>query len=194
VATLDDIVVILRKSPAPLTVAEIASEAGSDIRSCDALLWDNPEHFVWQPGHKWTVSRGRTHVRRSDPPLTPDARSPDTPGAAQNQLRAVTLSTGLTIAVDRRPLDSDAVFTVRSIGNRIALTLNSAHEVFTELPMPFAGAPEESSYKQLCEVLLSAWALYEDAIPEGPARRGAQDARSFWGRRVVEMLRESNDD
>jgi len=194
VVTLDDIVGILRKSPAPLTISEIASEAGSDIRSCDALLWDNPEHFVWQPGHKWTVSRTRTHVRRSDPPLTPDARSPDTSGAARSQLRAVTLSTGLTIAVDRRPLDSDAVFSVRSTGNRIALTLNSAHEIFTELPMPFAGAPEESSYKQLCEVLLSAWALYEDGIPEGPARRWAQDARSFWGRRVVEMLRESSDD
>lgn len=192
-AMLDDIVRILAGSPAPLTVADIAREAGSDIRTCDAILWDNPQRFVWQPGHKWAVAKTRSHLPRSDLPLTPDSRSTDTTGAARKQLRAVTLSSGLTIAVDRDPLDSDTFFSVRSIGDRIALTLNSGHEVFTELPTPFEGTSEEFSYKKLCEVLLSAWALYEDGLPEGSARRGAQDARLFWGRRVVEMLRESSD-
>jgi hypothetical protein len=191
--TLDDIVRILRDSPAPLTVAEIASDAGSDTRACDAVLWDNPEYFVWQPGHRWTLARTRSHVSRGDLPEVVDARSADASGVNQSQLRALTLSNGLTIAVDRRPLDSDAFFAVRSIGNRIALTLNSSHEVFTELPSPFEGTLEDSPYKTLCEVLLSAWALYEDGIPEGPARRGAQDARLLWGRRVLEMLRESSD-
>lgn len=192
--TLDDIVSILRAAPAPLNVAEIASEAGCDIRSCDALLWDNPECFVWQPGHKWTVARTRSHVRRKKVPVTPDARSASSTEASQKQLRAVTLSSGLTIDIDRRPLDSDAFFSVRSAGNRIVLTLNSEHEMFVEFPMPFEGPSEGLPFKALCEVLLSAWALYEDSIPEGSARRGAQDARLLWGRRVFEMLRESSDD
>ena len=192
--TLDDVVSILRKSPVPLTVSDIASEAGGDVRSCDALLWDNPEQFVWQPGHKWTLARTRAHVRRTDPAAAPDARSTDSISSSQSSLRAVTLSSGLTVNIDRRPLDTDAFFSVRSAGNRIALTLNSSHEVFAELPLPFEGASKDDPYKALCEVLLTAWALYEDGSPEGSTRRSAQDARLFWGRRVVEMLRESGDD
>lgn len=192
--TLDDVIRILRNSPAPLTVSEIASAAGGDVRSCDALLWDNPEKFVWQPSHKWTLARTRAHVRRTDPPVAPDARSNDTESSSQASLRALTLSSGLTVSIDRRPLDTDAFFSVRSVGNRIALTLNSSHEVFAELPLPFEGASADDPYKALCEVLLTAWALYEDGIPEGSTRRSAQDARLFWGRRVVEILRESGDD
>lgn len=188
--TLDAIVGILRNSPVPLTVSDIAVAAGGDIRSCDALLWDNPEQFVWQPGHKWTLARTRAHVRRVDLPAVPDARSTDTISSSQSSLRALTLSSGLTVNIDRRPLDTDAFFSVRSVGNRIALTLNSSHEVFAELPLPFEGITEDDPYKALCEVLLTAWALYEDGIPEGSSRRNAQDARLFWGRRVVEMLRE----
>lgn len=192
--SLEDIARVLRDSRAPLTVGDIASKVGGDVRSCDAILWDNPEHFVWQPDKKWMLARKRSHVRRGVPPVTPDSRSAAAAGAPNKQLRATTLSNGLTIEVDRRPLDSDAFFSVRSVTNRIALTLNSSHEVFDELPMPFEGAPADSPYKALCEVLLSAWALYEDGISDPAIRRHAQDSRLAWGRRVFEMLRESRDD
>ncbi len=191
---LEDILRILRESRTPLSVPEIAKEVGADVRVCDAILWQNTELFVWQPGHRWTVARTRSHSRRHDLPETADARGTESTGASQGQLRALTLSSGLTVVIDRRPLDSDAFFSVRSVGNRIALTLNSSHEVFSELPLPFDGVSVDSPYKNLCEVLLSAWALYEDGIPEGSARRAVQDSRLFWGRRVVEMLRESRDD
>jgi hypothetical protein len=191
--TLEDILRVLRESRTPLSVPEIAKEVGAEVRACDALLWQNTEDFVWQPGHRWTVARTRSHSRRHELPETPDARAADST-APQDQLRALTLSSGLTIAIDRRPLDSDAFFSVRSVGNRIALTLNSSHEVFSELPLPFDGVSVDSPYKTLCEMLLSAWALYEDGIPEGSARRAAQESRLFWGRRVVEMLREPGDD
>lgn len=191
---IDDVVRILRNSPTPLTVADIALEAGAHVRTCDALLWDNPEHFVWQPGHKWALARTRSHVRRADLPVAPDVRSQDAASSPQSPLRALTLSSGLIVKVGRRPLDTDAFFVVRSVGNQIMLTLNSGHEVFADLPLPFENSSEDDPYKSLCEVLLTAWALYEDGIPEGATRRSAQDARLFWGRRVVEMVRESGND
>lgn len=192
--TLDDIVRALRESLTPLSVADIASKTGGDIRSCDAILWQNPEQFVWQPGHRWTLARSKSHVPRINMATAQDARSSESAaGALQNQLRALTLASGLTIAVDRRSLDSDAFFSVRSNGNRISLTFNSSHEIFSELPLPFDASREDTPYKALCEMLLGAWALYEDGLPEGQVRRAAQDARLLWGRRVIEMLRESRD-
>ena len=193
-ATLDDIVRILRQSPTPLSIADIVKECGGDIRACDAILWGNPEQFVWQPGNKWAVARTRSHGPRETKPETPDARSAEaTNSPGSGQLRALTLSNGLTVSVDRRPLDSDAFFSVRTVGSRIVLTLNSSHELFEAYPMPFAEEGKDLSYKELCELMVSAWALYEDGLPEGSSRRAAQDARFLWGRRAVEMLRESNE-
>lgn len=69
------------------------------------------------------------------------------------------------------------------------MTLNSTHELFASMPMPFIDS-RHSSYKELCEVLLSAWALYEDSLPGGATRRAAEDARHMWGRRSIEILQE----
>lgn len=189
----DDIVRVLRAAGQPLSVQEIASAVGGELRECDALLWQDPHLFLWQPGHKWTVASPK--VRASMPAVLdiPDARSGALAGSSgPRDLRATTLSSGVVLAVNKRPLDSDAFFTVRSAGNTITLTLNSTHELFTALPMPFEGGEAASDYKALCEVLLSAWALYEDSLPGGSSKRAIEDARLLWGRRVFEMLRESD--
>jgi hypothetical protein len=111
--TPDDITRVLRDSAEPLSVSEIASKAGGDIRDCDAILWQTP------------------------------------------------------------------------------LTLNSMHELFSNRPMPFENSHDDSPYKELCEILFAAWALYEDGLPGGSTKRATEDARLLWGRRTIEMLRES---
>ncbi|GAB3034179.1 hypothetical protein MBOU_34590 [Mycobacterium bourgelatii] len=192
--TSDDIVRVLKEARAPLSVTEIANALSGEVRECDAILWQDPHRFVWQPGHKWTLGGTKSRVERTQLADIPDARSSPMSATAPRELRALTLSSGTVLAVNRRPLDSDAFFTVRSAGNTITVTLNSAHELFVELPMPFEDKQDRSPYKDLCEILLGAWALYEDSLPGGSIRRATEDARLLWGRRVVEMLREANDD
>ncbi|GAB4676707.1 hypothetical protein MOKP104_43200 [Mycobacterium avium subsp. hominissuis] len=191
--TRDDIVRVLLQAGTPLLAAEIATALGSDLRECDALLWQDPEQFVWQPGHRWMLASTKSHSRRALPTDVPDARSDNAISAgAPRQLQAITLSSGVVIAVNRRPLDSDAFFTVRSAGNTITLTLNSTHELFIDMPTPFEDNEDDSPYKRLCELLLSAWVLYEDSLPGGSVKRAAEDARLLWGRRAIEMLRETD--
>lgn len=191
-AALDDVVRALQDSAVPLSVAEIASLIGCDVRECDAILWQSPDKFVWQPGHKWTVVNEKSGTTRHFVTDAPDARSNLMSAATPGELRAVTLSSGLSMVVNRRPLDSEAFFTVRSAGSNVTLTLNASHELFANLPMPFDEQFGNSNYKALCETLLAAWALFEDGLPVGPARRTMEDARLHWGRRAVEMLREND--
>lgn len=188
--TPETIAKALRDAPGPLTVSELAARVGCEVRECDAILWQSPDQFVWQPGHKWTAANPKRSAPRPDVGIATDARSSMISAVAPRELRATTLSSGLTIAVNRRPMDSDAFFTVRSAGNTVTLTLNSTHELFTELPVPFQSGQGAGDYKELCEVLLSAWALYEDGLPGGSTTRATEDARLLWGRRVIEILRE----
>lgn len=189
--TREDIVAVLREAARPLSVAEIADALGGDVRECDAILWQDPQQFVWQPGHTWMLGSTKSHLPQTAPADVPDVRSKVMSAGAPRQLRALTLSSGVTISVNRLPLDSDAFFTVRSAGNTITLTLNSTHELFAKMPMPFEYNDDASPYKRLCEVLLSSWVLYEDGLPGRSNKRATEDARLLWGRRVIEMLRES---
>lgn len=191
--TREEIARVLRDANEPLSVPEIAAALNGEVRECDAVLWKDPQLFLWQPGHKWTVASTKSRGPASTITDVPDARSEALLSASgPADLRATTLSSGVVIAVNRRPLDSDAFFTVRSAGNTITLTLNSTHELFTALPMPFESKEIGADYKVLCEILLSAWALYEDSLPGGSSKRATEDARLLWGRRVIEMLRETD--
>jgi hypothetical protein len=191
-AALDDIVKALKESGKPLSVTEIASKIGCDAHECDAILWQSPAKFVWQPGRKWALVDQKSDITTHSVIDAPDARSNMMSAATPVELRAITMSSGLSIVVNRRPLDSEAFFTVRSAGNTVTLTLNASHELFASLPMPFDEQLLNSDYKALCETLLSAWALFEDGLPVGSARRAAEDARLHWGRRAVEMIREND--
>lgn len=184
----------LAAAEAPLTVGEIADRLGLTAHDIDRVIWGEPERFVWQPGHRWAlgaekarpaaVTGGAADQDARDGPLAPR-------GAVQ--LRATTLASGVTLRVSRRPLDTHAVFTVKSAGNVVELILNSGHELFAELPLPFDDDSQEGDYRALAEVLLEAWALYEDSVPGGPARRSAEDTRLLWGRRIIELIRDSNE-
>lgn len=187
--TADDIARVLEESAEPLTVDEIALTLGAGASDCEALLWQSHERFIWQPGRKWAVAEPKSLAVRQGVDDAPDGRSGLISPSDPRELRAFVLSSGLTISVSHRPLDTDAFFTVRSAGNTVALTLNSMHELFSGMPMPFV-ANKPTSYKELCEVLLGAWALYEDSLPDGVLRRSAQDARHLWGRRSIELLRD----
>lgn len=188
--TSEQIAGLLSSASTPLLAAEIASALDCDVRECDAILWQDPQRFVWQPGHKWTLASGKSQLPRITQDDVPDARVNAISSTAPRALRALMLSSGVEISVKRRPLDSDAFFTVRSAGNTITVTLNSTHELFVEMPTPFEENQDRSPYKELCEILLSAWALYEDSLPGGSIKRATEDARLLWGRRVIEMLRE----
>lgn len=183
----------LRDAGKSLTVADIADALGAEVHDIDRVVWSEPDRFVWQPGHRWTlgVDKARpastltasSHQDAREGPLVP--RDPVA-------LRATTLASGVTLRVSRRALDTHALFTVKSAGNTIDLILNSAHEAFAELPMPFSDEAPSSGSTALLEAILQAWALYEDSIPGGPSRRAAEDIRMLWGRRVLEVLRDGD--
>jgi hypothetical protein len=157
----------------------------------DRIVWGEPDSFVWQPGHRWAL--GKEKGRRVGAPDATHRDVRERPLVPQGpvELRATTLASGVTLKVSRRLLDSAALFSVRSAGNIVELVLNSGHEVFATMPMPFED-PESSDegFKSLVEILLQAWALYEDSVFGGASRRAAEDVRLLWGRRIIELLRD----
>lgn len=42
------------------------------------------------------------------------------------------------------------------------------------------------------EVLLSAWAKYEDAQPTGPRKRMVEEARADWGREAMRLAEDGS--
>lgn len=184
---------VLWAAPSALTVTEISDRVGVTPHDIDRVIWGEPDRFVWQPGHRWSL--GIEKPRPTGTPLSvplQEAREGPLSRRGSVQLRATTLASGVTIRVSRRSLDSHAVFTVKSAGNIIDLVLNSSHELFAEMPMPFVAASKGDSHQKVVETLLHAWALYEDSVPGGPTRRAAEDIRLLWGRRVLEVLRDSD--
>jgi hypothetical protein len=186
----DRVVAVLMAASTPLGVSEVAARAALEYEEVDRVLWGSPERFAWQPGHKWVLFGAKDRPRHGVATLGVDARPGLLSALSNGQLRAITLSSGLVLKVSRRPLDSDALFSVRSAGSDIRLVINSTHEVFGEFPMPFEEGVEDSPYKRLLELLLEAWAVYEDGLMPGPSKRTAEDARLVWGRRALEIHRD----
>lgn len=187
-----EVVEHLLRTPAPLTVGDIAEALGREARDLDRVLWGRPDLFVWQPGHRWTVATERgARSRSSGISAAEDLRARPLVPHEPRELRAITMASGLTVRVTRRPLDSDAMFSVRSSGNLVELTINSTHEIFGELPMPFDDLTTKGDYKTLVEVLIAGWALYEDGLTAAAQRRAVEDTRLLWGRRAIEVVRDS---
>ncbi|QZY29685.1 hypothetical protein [Nocardioides coralli] len=176
-----------------MTVPQLAAATGLAEREVDALLWGSPQSFVWQPGHKWGLKSSKRRPGSVDSAKVEvvDSKSELLAAKPAKDLGARTLSNGLTIQFRRRALDTDAFFAVKSSGNTIELTLNSTHEIFDYLPIPYDDDDSDHSpYRELVETLLSAWALHEDGASTPSARRQLVDDRLFWGRRAIEILRE----
>jgi hypothetical protein len=182
------ITTVLRTTGRPLLVSDIASAASMDEVDVDRILWSDPDRFLWQPGHKWTINAGRARPTHDQPKVETDTRVRPLAQAPPKQLRALTLSNGVSLKVTKYPTDSDAPFSVRSAGDSIELQLNTAHELFRKLPVPFDDNDDEPGYKRLAEVLLAAWVVYEDSIPGDLERRSATDARHMWGRSTIDAL------
>lgn len=189
----DRIAELLAGAETPLTIPAIADRLEVSTHDVDRVIWGDPRRFAWQPGHCWTLGTEKPRPVAARPSATEDARARLWTPADHVQLRAITLASGVVLKVSRRPLDTHAFFSVKSAGNEVELILNSTHELFGEHPMPFEEEVAGPHYKRLLELLLEAWALYEDSIPGGSSRRAAEDIRLLWGRRATELLRDFTD-
>lgn len=188
----DRLVDALRTAGEPLDGPKLVQVTGLDIAAVDRALWGSPDTFIWQPGHRWalrperqrasTLAAQEFHDSR-DMPLIP--RSPE-------ELRALVLENGVVLRISRRPMDTDALFSVRSSGDAVQLVVNSTHEFYSELPDLFDDRQPASPYRKALEVLFEAWALYEDGVPGGPAKRSVEDVRLLWGRRAIQVLKETH--
>jgi hypothetical protein len=176
---------LLACSPAPLTVRELAVGLGVEADEIAEVVWNAPERFSWQPGGRWTLAVAKATVLPSVERDQDDARRALLSPQDGVELRAITLSSGTVLRVIRRPLDSAALFSVVAVGADLELILNSAHEAFEHLPLPFEQAAGD--FRHLVELLLTAWAAFEGECP-APARRGLEDARLLWGRKVAELI------
>ena len=189
----DRIAELLAGAKTPLTIPEIADQLHVSAHDVDRVIWGDPRRFAWQPGHCWTLGTEKPRPVAARLSAAEDARARPWTPAEHVQMRAITLASGVVLKVSRKPLDTHAFFSVRSAGNEIELILNSMHELFSEHPMPFEEDAAGAQYKRLLELLLEAWALYEDSIPGGSSRRAAEDIRLLWGRRATELLRDVTD-
>ena len=187
------IIDLLDRSGVPLTSIEIATELATAVEVIDAAIWADPDRFVWQPGHRWAVSsQKRESLRPSGLAPAQDSRAAPLVPRESVGLKAITLSSGAKLRVSRRPLDTDALFTVRSVGADIQLILNSTHDVFDVLPMPFLESQENVDFQGLVELLLEAWALYEDGVSGTKGKVGVEESRLLWGRRMADLIHGSN--
>jgi len=182
---------VLAASGVPLTSFQIAERLEIPVENVIRALWEEPQRYAWQPGHRWALAATK---RKLDPRTIEqdyeDARPRLLLPQDSTELRAITLASGITLKVIRRPLDTLALFSVRAQGNEVELVLNSANELFSEFPMPFEERDASDADKRLLELLLEAWALKEGDAPPGAAKRALEDVRLMWGRKAVELFTE----
>jgi hypothetical protein len=176
----------LASSPDPATVREIAQTLSLPPNEIAEVVWGAPERFSWQPGGRWTLAVAKTVARPRTAVPQDDTRTAVLSPRDGVELRAIRLVGGATLRVLSQPLDSAAFFTVRSRGADLQLVFNATHELFERLPMPFE-SEDGGDHMQLAELVLAAWAIQEAEAPPA-SRRGLEDARLFWGRRVLELL------
>jgi hypothetical protein len=176
----------LASASAPLTVHEIAEKVGFAPDEIAEVVWGLPQSFSWQPGGRWTLAVPKAMAPPMGESGHEDARSAVLSPQQGVELRAIRLESGNVLRVTRRPLDGTALFSVKALGSDLELVLNASHEAFARLPVPFDDE-DEGDYKHLVELLLAAWAIYEGECPSA-AKRSLEDARLFWGRRLIELL------
>lgn len=93
---------------------------------------------------------------------------------------------------------SPAFFDVQSRGGSVIVALNTTHPAYKHLVEVLQKEVTTASVEELqerlalardgLELLLFAWARYEDEQPDGPRRTRAQEARYDWGRVAREFL------
>jgi hypothetical protein len=111
------------------------------------------------------------------------------------ELSARTVNDGLKYLFNRP--ETDAFFSVKSVGGALLITLNTAHPAYENLVEVLGRkdiTDDADDFAALCarltraaddlKLLLSAWARYEDELAQtgAPRHRAALDARNDWGR------------
>ena len=116
------------------------------------------------------------------------------------ELAAQTVGHGLKYKIIESSVNSPAFFDVKPRGGAVIISLNVEHPAYEHLvellQSDVDGADENDLRTRLLrarnglELLLMAWARYEDEQPDGPLREKAQEARWDWGRLAREFLRD----
>ncbi|QZY29686.1 ATP-binding protein [Nocardioides coralli] len=119
------------------------------------------------------------------------------PEAAQ-ALAAETIDKGLKYRMDVASLEGGAFFSVQPRGGVLLVTLNTDHPAYELLlgaqdPASLPGDPEALKEKLQAaqsglEMMLFAWARYEDEQTSVEQRRSAQNVRHDWGRMAEGFL------
>ncbi|MBD2653169.1 ATP-binding protein [Synechocystis sp. FACHB-383] len=95
--------------------------------------------------------------------------------------------------------DNDAFFSVKSKGGSVMVTLNMNHPAYNNLVEILEKNVEDADIETLknrlinaldgLELLIMAWARYEDELPPGELKQNASRARRDWGLVAGEFLR-----
>ncbi len=114
------------------------------------------------------------------------------------ELAAETIDRGLKYRMEMAPLEAGAFFSVQSKGGVLLVTLNSEHPAYELLLGAKDPADLPDDVEQLkaqlqaaqegLEMMLFAWARYEDEQIASETRRQAQNVRHDWGRMAEGFL------
>ena len=114
------------------------------------------------------------------------------------ELAAKTIDSGLKYRMEAGPLEAGAFFSVQLRGGVILVTLNSDHPAYELLlgaqdPSDLPDEVEQLKAKlraaqEGLEMMLFAWARYEDEQMNSEKRRQAQNVRHDWGRMAEGFL------
>lgn len=109
-----------------------------------------------------------------------------------NELAATTVSDNLKYVFAEAALETDAFFSVKPRGGAIIVTLNTRHPAYDSLLEVLEENVDGQDVPALIsrltnaldglKLLLTAWARYEDELPDGMRKQTAQDVRNDWGR------------
>ena len=118
---------------------------------------------------------------------------------SNQELVAKTVSDGVRYVFAEKNLYSSAFFSVRPSGAVTTITLNNEHPLMALLGVLHRDDLEQAEAPVLrdrllqaregLELLLTAWAKYEDAQPTGVRKRTVEEARADWGREAIRPCR-----
>ena len=121
--------------------------------------------------------------------------------ATAKELAAATINSGLKYVFGHSDSNSSAFFNVKPKGGALLITLNTSHPAYGNLVELLEDSTDDASESELkdrlqraldgLKLVLTAWARYEDELPDGDQRVAAQDAREDWGRVARQFLRSS---
>lgn len=126
------------------------------------------------------------------------------PKDTAREIAEVTISRKLKYTVIKQDETSPSFFNVKTRGGAIIVSLNTAHPAYSHLvelveELPSEDATKEELIERLgkaktgLELLIMAWARFEDEQPDGLQKERIQEVRWDWGRMARDFLRGSSE-